>query len=214
MTYARLREHRGLQWPCPDADRLEPPYLHGRLWEKDPVRRGRRAPFGIVQHDPPAERVDERYPIRLGIAGRPDSCGDFNSRPGHGIELSPEDAERYEVVAGEEVRVSSRHASVLASVRIDTALRPGLAFMTPRSPEEVDVDRAAVRIEKTTSPSSGTSGARCGTPRCAVSGRTRGMPWSPPWTTWGCTDERGAAGSPCGPWAPRGVWRHTAEPYR
>ena len=33
-------------------------------------------------------------------------------------------------------------------MRIDTALRPGLAFMTPRSPEEVDVDRAAVRIEK------------------------------------------------------------------
>jgi formate dehydrogenase major subunit len=46
------------------------------------------------------------------------------------------------------VRVSSRHASVLASVRIDTALRSGLAFMTVRSPEELDVDRAAVRIEK------------------------------------------------------------------
>ncbi|WP_406170706.1 molybdopterin-dependent oxidoreductase [Streptomyces canus] len=148
MTYARLSEHRGLQWPCPDTDRLEPPYLHGRLWEKNPARRGRRAPFGIVQHDPPAERVDERYPIRLGIAGRADSCGGFNSRPGHGIELSPEDAERYEVMAGEEVRVSSRHASVLASVRIDTALRSGLAFMTPRSPEEVGVERAAVRIEK------------------------------------------------------------------
>lgn len=148
MTYARLSEHRGLQWPCPDADRLEPPYLHGRLWEKDPAKRGRRAPFGIVQHDPSAERVDERYPIRLGIAGRPDSCGGFDSRAGHGIALSPEDAERYEVVAGEEVRVSSRQASVLASVRIDSALRPGLAFMTPRSPEEVDVDRAAVRIEK------------------------------------------------------------------
>ncbi|MCX4855551.1 molybdopterin oxidoreductase family protein [Streptomyces canus] len=148
MTYARLREHRGLQWPCPDSDRLEPPYLHGRLWEKDPARRGTRAPFGIVQHDPPAERVDARYPIRLGVAGRPDSCGGFNSGPEHGIELSPEDAERYEVVAGEEVRVSSRHASVLASVRIDTALRPGLAFVTARSPEEVDVDRAAVRIEK------------------------------------------------------------------
>ncbi|WP_433919940.1 molybdopterin-dependent oxidoreductase [Streptomyces canus] len=148
MTYARLREHRGLRWPCSASDRLEPPYLHGRLWEKDPARRGRRAAFGIVQHVPPAERVDERYPIRLRVAGRPDSYGGFNSLPEHGIELSPEDAERYEVVAGEEVRVSSRHASVLASVRIDTALRSGLAFMTVRSAEELDVDQSAVRIEK------------------------------------------------------------------
>ena len=144
MTYARLEEHQGLQWPCPDPTRLQPPYLHGRLWERDRVRRGRKAPFGIVQHRPSVDRTDERYPIRLISGQRPDphSRGRY-SPPNHVayIELGPEDAERYGVVADEEVQVSSRHGSVVALVRIDTALRPGLARTTL-------FKAAAIRIEK------------------------------------------------------------------
>lgn len=160
MTYARLAEHRGVQWPCPDPERLEPTCLHGRLWETDPARRGRRAPFGIVQYAPPTDRVDARYPIRL-LAGRrrEGAVGDPRSPLPYAIELSPEDAERHEVVAGEEVRVSSRSGSVLASVRLDTALGRGLAVLIPagsdrpppaeRAPiERPPVEGAAVRIEK------------------------------------------------------------------
>lgn len=51
MTYARLEEEQGIQWPCPDPTRLEPTYLHGRLWADDPAMRGKRAPFGLVRHD-------------------------------------------------------------------------------------------------------------------------------------------------------------------
>ena len=43
MSYARLEEHGGLQWPCPDEDHPGSPFLHGRLWEDR--RRGRKAPF-------------------------------------------------------------------------------------------------------------------------------------------------------------------------
>ncbi len=88
MTYERLEEHQGIQWPCPSTDRLEPPYLHGRLWERDPERRGRPAPFGIVQHDPPVDLTDERYPVRLTTGRRLDSyntgvqSGSFASRCG------------------------------------------------------------------------------------------------------------------------------------
>ncbi|MFJ6392693.1 molybdopterin oxidoreductase family protein [Streptomyces sp. NPDC091972] len=141
MTYARLTGQAGLQWPCPDTGRPRPAFLHGRLWEKDPAGRGGRAVFGIVQHDPPADPVDERYPIRLG-------SGRHGGRGPRGIELSPEDAERLDVVPGARVQVSSRRVSVVATVRIDTALRPGLAFMHPRLPDEVDAGRPAVRIEK------------------------------------------------------------------
>lgn len=161
MTYARLEEHGGLQWPCPDLDRLEPACPHARLWERDPVRRGRRAPFGLVPYEPPGDRTDERYPIRVAAGSRrdraggrrPGRAGGADSPPPYGIELSPEDAERCEVVAGEEVRVSSRRGGVLASVRIDATLRAGLAFMDPvdgdtdRLPTE-SVEGAAVRIEK------------------------------------------------------------------
>ena len=36
MSYKRLEELGGIQWPCYDEDTLEPSFLHGRLW-KDPV---------------------------------------------------------------------------------------------------------------------------------------------------------------------------------
>ncbi|MFF4269302.1 molybdopterin oxidoreductase family protein [Streptomyces sp. NPDC001536] len=153
MTYERLERHHGIQWPCPDVDRIEPPCLHGRLWETDPAARGRLAPFGIVRHDPPVDLTDEHYPIRLTTGRRLDSYntvvrgGSFASalRRGEFVELCPEDAERYGVVVGEKVRISSRRGSVLAPVWIDTALRPGLAFMTLRLTDEADgTDRPTV----------------------------------------------------------------------
>ncbi|MFE5140057.1 molybdopterin oxidoreductase family protein [Streptomyces fagopyri] len=152
MTYARLEEEQGIQWPCPDPHRLEPTYLHGRLWADDPAERGRRAPFGLVRHDPPVDLTDEAYPIRLTTGRRLDSyntgvqSGGFASplRRGEYVELCPEDAERYGVVVGEEVQVSSRRGSVRAPVWIDTALRPGLAFMTMHFPDDVDTNRLTI----------------------------------------------------------------------
>ncbi|WP_221357038.1 molybdopterin oxidoreductase family protein [Streptomyces beigongshangae] len=152
MTYERLEEHRGLQWPCPETDRLGPTYLHGRLWESDPAARGRPAPFGLVRHDPPADLTDEEYPIRLTTGRRLDSyntgvqSGGFASplRRGEFVELCPEDAERHGVAAGERVRVSSRRGSVTAPVWIDTALRPGLAFMTMHFPDKVDTNSLTI----------------------------------------------------------------------
>lgn len=152
MTYDRLENHQGIQWPCPSTEELEPAYLHGRLWEKEPERRGRRAPFGIVRHDPPVDLTDEEYPIRLTTGRRLDSyntgvqSGSFASplRRGEYVELCPEDAEHYGIVVGEEVRVSSRRGSVVAPVWIDTALRPGLAFMTMHFPDEVDTNQLTI----------------------------------------------------------------------
>ncbi|MFG2476015.1 molybdopterin oxidoreductase family protein [Streptomyces fagopyri] len=152
MTYARLEEEQGIQWPCPDPTRLEPTYLHGRLWADDPAERGRRAPFGLVRHDPPVDLTDETYPVRLTTGRRLDSyntgvqSGGFASplRRGEYVELCPEDAERYGVVVGEEVQVSSRRGSVRAPVWIDTALRPGLAFMTMHFPDDVDTNRLTI----------------------------------------------------------------------
>ena len=34
----------------------EPTYLHGRLWASDPAERGRLAPFGTGEHEPPVDR--------------------------------------------------------------------------------------------------------------------------------------------------------------
>ncbi|MGW2232129.1 molybdopterin oxidoreductase family protein [Streptomyces formicae] len=152
MTYDRLAELQGIQWPCPDMDGVEPTYLHGRLWESDPERRGTPAPFGLVEHDPPVDLTDESYPIRLTTGRRLDSyntgvqSGSFASplRRGEYVELCPEDAERYGVVVGEEVRVSSRRGTVTAPVWVDPGLRPGLAFMTMHFPDEVDTNQLTI----------------------------------------------------------------------
>ena len=62
MTYARLEELGGIQWPCYREDAIEPPFLHGRLWAAEPAERGRLAPFSVVRHDPPVDVLDDEYP--------------------------------------------------------------------------------------------------------------------------------------------------------
>lgn len=154
MTYERLEQHQGLQWPCPSVEGVEPPYLHGRLWEAEPAARGRRAPFGLVRYDPPVDLTDERYPIRLTTGRRLAAVngsvrgGSYGSalRRGECIELCPEDAERYGVVVGEEVLLSSRRGSDVVRVWIDTELRPGLAFTTLHSPDVVDSNLPAAGL--------------------------------------------------------------------
>ncbi|QFY07293.1 molybdopterin-dependent oxidoreductase [Nonomuraea phyllanthi] len=155
MTYQRLADLQGIQWPCPSEDSVEPPYLHHRLWETDPVKRGTPAPFAVLRHSPPVDLLDEEYPLRLTTGRRLDSyntgvqSSGFASplRRGETVEMSPEDAERLGLVAGEEVRISSRRGSVTAPVFIDPALRPGLVFMTFHFPDEVDTN--ALTIEAT-----------------------------------------------------------------
>jgi predicted molibdopterin-dependent oxidoreductase YjgC len=162
MSYRRLEELHGIQWPCFSEDRLEPPYLHGRLWETDPERRGAPAPFGIVEHRLPVDVLDDDFPLRLTTGRRLDSyntgvqSGGYSSplRRQEAIELSPEDARRLGLVPGDKVRVSSRRSSVVAPVAVDPALRPGLAFMTPHFPDEVDTNSLTIEA---TDPIAGTA---------------------------------------------------------
>ena len=59
---------------------------------------------------------------------------------GESLDLSPEDVEQMELEEGEIVRISSRRGSVVAPVRLDPGLRPGLVFMTMHFPDEVDTN--------------------------------------------------------------------------
>lgn len=162
MSYRRLEELHGIQWPCFSEDRLEPPYLHGRLWEVDPERRGAPAPFGIVEHRLPVDVLDDDFPLRLTTGRRLDSyntgvqSGGYSSplRGEGAIELSPEDARRLGLATGDKVRISSRRASLIAPVVVDQALREGLAFMTPHFPDVVDTNSLTIEA---TDPIAGTA---------------------------------------------------------
>jgi predicted molibdopterin-dependent oxidoreductase YjgC len=62
ITYARLREERGLRWPFPQGARADTPLLYsdGRF----PTPSG-RARFAVVEQQPPAEPADAAYPLVL-----------------------------------------------------------------------------------------------------------------------------------------------------
>ena len=146
MSYSRLDELGGIQWPCPDEDHPGELFLHSRLWE-DPVG-GRPAPFTAVEHSPPLDELSDEYPIRLTTGRRLDSYNTGVQSIGYSspirneesIDLAPEDAEDLGVAEGELVRITSRRGSIEAPVRLDRGLRPGLAFMTPHFPDDVDTN--------------------------------------------------------------------------
>ena len=160
MSYRRLEELGGIQWPCPDEGSTGSPFLHGRLWEAP--RRGQAAPFSPSSSRPPFEALDADYPIRLTTGRRLESyntgvqTSSYRSplHRGESLDLSPEDAERLLLEDGEIVKVSSRRGSVEAPLRIDRSLRPGLAFMTFHFPDEVDTNVLTIDA---TDPKSGTA---------------------------------------------------------
>jgi predicted molibdopterin-dependent oxidoreductase YjgC len=160
MSYARLEETGGLQWPCPSEDHPGSPFLHGRLWE-EPVQ-GPPAPFSITTWAPPIDELNEEFPIRLTTGRRLDSYNTgvqsnlYRSplRRGETLDLCPEDAATLGVAPGEVVKVSSRRGSIEAPVRLDSGLRPGLAFMTMHFPDDIDVNVLTIDA---TDPKSGTA---------------------------------------------------------
>lgn len=162
MSYAHLEAMGGIQWPCSDEGDPGSPFLHGRLWETDEAKKGRRAPFSIVVDDPPVDLLCDEFPLRLTTGRRLDSyntgvqTGSFASplRLGETVDLSPEDAAAYGVREGEVVRVISRRGSLEAPVRFDTRLRPGLVFMTLHFPDEVDTNQLTIEAND---PKSGTA---------------------------------------------------------
>ena len=162
MSYARLEQLGGISWPCVDEQDPGATFLHGRLWERDPVKRGDPAPFSVVVDDPPLDRITQEYPLRLTTGRRLDSfntgvqTGGFASplRFGECLDVSPEDACEYDLTEGEIVRVISRRGCVEAPVRFDPALRAGLVFMTFHFPDDIDVN---VLTNEASDPKSGTS---------------------------------------------------------
>jgi predicted molibdopterin-dependent oxidoreductase YjgC len=174
MSYARLEAENGLQWPCYDETHPGESYLHGRLWARPVI--GPLAPFACVDHAPPVEELSEEFPFRLTTGRRLDSyntgvqTGLFSSpmRFGETVDLSPEDGRRLGVNPGEIVRVVSRRGSVLAPVRFDDGLRPGLAFMTFHFPDQVATNELTVDA---VDPKSGTSEFKAAAVRIEPVGR-------------------------------------------
>jgi predicted molibdopterin-dependent oxidoreductase YjgC len=160
MSYRRLEELGGLQWPCYDEQHPGEAFLHSRLWERPVV--GQRAPFTVVEHRLPVDKLDNLFPFRLTTGRR---LAEYNTgvqtgayasptRRGETIDMSPEDVSRLGFVEGQSVRVRSRRGQVVVPVHIDESLRPGLTFMTFHFPDDVATNLLTIDA---TDPKSGTA---------------------------------------------------------
>jgi len=170
MSYKRLEELNGIQWPCPDESHPGNPFLHGRLWADDP---GPLALFVPVENDPPVDQITEEFPIRLTTGRRLDSYNTGVQTAGYTsplrrpetLDISPEDGRGLSVADGETVRAVSRRGAIEVAARYDETLRPGLAFLTLHFQDDVatniltidatdpktgtaEFKAAAIRIEK------------------------------------------------------------------
>jgi formate dehydrogenase major subunit len=146
MSYARLDEMGGIQWPCYDENHPGEKFIHHRLW-KDPLE-GNKVPFIATEWEAPVDQLTNEYPYRLSTGRHLDSfntgvqSGGFDSpiRIGGTIDISSEDASRLGVTDGDLMRVASRRGSIEVPARIDPAVREGFVFMTVHYTSTADVN--------------------------------------------------------------------------
>jgi formate dehydrogenase major subunit len=146
MSYGRLNDLGGIQWPCVDENDPGTLFLHGDLWE-DPLPRD-RVPFISTEWAPPVDELTEEFPTRLTTGRRLDSyntgvqTGGYSSplRERGSVEISPEDGAALGLAEGDQVSVRSRRGSIEVPVFFHRSLRPGLAFMSIHQPDEADVN--------------------------------------------------------------------------
>ena len=160
MSYARLESEKGLRWPCPDETHPGTTFLHERLWRER--LDGPPAPFAVVEHDPPVERPDADYPFvlttgrRLADYNTGVQSGGFRSplRRSESVDMHPDDVARLGFHDRQPVRISSRRGSIVAPVRVDPTLPPGVVFMTFHFQDDVSVNQLTIDA---TDPEAGTA---------------------------------------------------------
>lgn len=136
ITYQRIVDEMGVFWPCPEEGHSGTP----RLWEdyKFKTNDG-KAHFNAVTYRPPAEEVDDEYPIVLTtgrvvshylsgtqtrrIGGLVDLC------PDPFVEIHPTLAQEYGIVNDQWMRVESRRGHVVLKAKVVTTIRPDTVFI-------------------------------------------------------------------------------------
>jgi assimilatory nitrate reductase catalytic subunit len=135
ITYDRLRADEVLHWPCPDERHPGTPRLFADTF---PTASG-RARMYAVRCASPAEEPDDEYPLYL-TTGR--ILAHYQSgtqtrrvpslheaEPEAFVEIHPQLARSHGIVAGSDVRLSTRRGTATFRARLSTAMRLDTVFV-------------------------------------------------------------------------------------
>ena len=131
MSYQRLDENQGLQWPCPDAQHPGTKILH-----KDQFSRGKGI-LSSVEYVAPAEEPDAEYPFILtsgrsfmqynaGTMTRRTKAG--KAEPENYVQINTRDAARLGIKEGASVHVWTRRGQLQVKAKI-TDIAEGVLWM-------------------------------------------------------------------------------------
>jgi assimilatory nitrate reductase catalytic subunit len=136
ITWERVEDELGVFWPCPEIDHPGTPRLFegGRFYTENG-----RGKFNPVSYRPPAEVVDDEYPVWL-TTGRVVSqylSGSQTRRIGPLVaqypeplcEIHPRLAESHGIADGDIVRVTSRRGNMTLPARVVATIRPDTIFI-------------------------------------------------------------------------------------
>jgi formate dehydrogenase alpha subunit len=132
ISYDRI-EHEGIHWPCPTAEHPGTPILH-----REQFTRGKGL-FHAIDYIEPAEMVDDEYPLYL-TTGRllyqyhtgtmTMKTGGLNAiAPEAFVEISSQDARKFELEEGALVNIASRRGNIQARIKISRKAVDGTVFI-------------------------------------------------------------------------------------
>jgi assimilatory nitrate reductase catalytic subunit len=146
ISYERIEQEFGVFWPCPSEEHPGTPRLfEAGSWNPIAQGRGRfyfadgKARFHVAAYAPPAEDIDEEYPVIL-TTGRVVSqflSGTQTRRIGPLVdqyaeplvEIHPRLASRLGIADGEWTTIASRRGTCTLRAQVVTTIRPDTVFV-------------------------------------------------------------------------------------
>lgn len=135
ISYSRIEDERGIQWPCPDAQHSGTPRLFA---DSFPLPDG-KAQFHAVSYQAPGEEPDDSFPLYLTTGRvlhqyqsgtqtrRIDELSAMGNQPL--AEIHPVTAKRYALKDGDPVALVSRRGRAVARVKVTLAIRDDTIFV-------------------------------------------------------------------------------------
>jgi assimilatory nitrate reductase catalytic subunit len=164
ITYEKIERQGGVFWPCPSDDHKGTE----RLFEPgswNPVAKGAgpfyfpdgKARFNVAPYTPPAEDVDDEYPIIL-TTGRVVSqflsgtqtrrIGPLvNQYPEPRIEIHPRLAERLGIKDGDLAIAESRRGTITLQAHVVTTIRPDTVFIPYHWPGKKSANQLTISAQ-------------------------------------------------------------------